>query len=548
MISFPPLGEEDGTEGPMVIEAEVGGHLVHRMYVNMGASSEIMYEQCFNQLRSEIKNQMVPATTYLVGFSREIIWPLGQVSLLVKIGDEEHSTFAWMNFMVVRSHSPYNGIIGRPVVRRIKAIPSTAHRMLKFPRTGGTVTLRSSRIIPLECAMISGPSTQQPVVDQGTEEKIQVAIHPEYPEQTIAIGSTLTEEGRKKLCDLLRQNLDIFAWKPADMTGVPDHIAEHRLNVRDGCFPVRQKKRGQASERSKAICEEVEKLVNADIMKEVHYHSWLSNPVMVKKHNNSWRMCVDLKDLNKACPKDGYPLPEIDWEVESLCEYPFKCFLDAYKGYHQIKMAKEDEEKTTFITSQGIFCYSKMPFGLKNASATYQRLVDKAFQKQIGRNLEAYVDDLVIKSCTKQEVIRDVEETFRTLRKINMKLNPKKCTFGMREEVFLGYKVNSDGLMVCPDKVEAVLCLPSPKCLKDVQRLNGKLASLNSRNGLPANEKVNSRIAYDDRATRERRINHLLGGSKSGHQFRPDDKERFELDEHDIQYRPRTSVKGQILA
>ncbi|GJR64579.1 reverse transcriptase domain-containing protein [Tanacetum coccineum] len=360
-ISFPLLGEEDGTEGPMVIEAGVGGHLIHRMYVDRGASSEILYEHCFNQLRPEIRNQMVLATTYLVGFSGEIIWPMGQVSLLIKIGDEEHSTFAWMNFMVVRSHSPYNRIIGRPGVRRIKAIPSTAYGMLKFPVTGGTVTLRSSRIIPLKCAMISGPKTQQPVVDQGTEENIQVSIHPEYPEQTIAIGSTLTEEGRKKLC------------------------AKHRLNVREGCFPIRQKKRGKASERNKAICEEVEKLVNADIMKEVHYYSWLSNPVMVKKHDNSWRMCVDFKDLNKACPKDGYPLPEIDWKVESLCGYPFRCFFDAYKEYHQIKMAKEDEEKTAFITSQGIFCYSKMPFGLKNAGATYQRLVDKAFQnKSVG--------------------------------------------------------------------------------------------------------------------------------------------------------------------
>nr|GFB34409.1 reverse transcriptase domain-containing protein [Tanacetum cinerariifolium] len=99
-------------------------------------------------------------------------------------------------------------------------------------------------------------------------------------------------------------------------------------------------------------------------------------------------MCVDFKDLNKACPKDGYSLPKIDWKVESLCGYPYKYFLDAYKGYHQIKMAEEDEEKKTFITSQGIFCYSKMMFGLKNARATYQRLVDKAFQKQIGRNLE----------------------------------------------------------------------------------------------------------------------------------------------------------------
>ncbi|GKC18249.1 reverse transcriptase domain-containing protein [Tanacetum coccineum] len=120
-----------------------------------------------------------------------------------------------------------------------------------------------------------------------------------------------------------------------------------------------------------------------------------------------------------------------------------------------------------------------MPFGLKNAGATYQRLVDKAFQKQIGRNLEVYMDDLVIKSCTEQKVIRDIEETFKTLREINMKLNPKKCIFGMREGTFLGYKVNADGLKVCTDKVEAVLILPSPKCLKDVQKLNGKLASHN---------------------------------------------------------------------
>ncbi|GJT64210.1 reverse transcriptase domain-containing protein [Tanacetum coccineum] len=293
------------------------------------------------------------------------------------------------------------------------------------------------------------------------------------------IGSTLTEEGRNKLCGLLQRNLDIFALKHADMTGVPRHIAKHRLNVRDGCSPVRQKKRGQAAERNQAIQKEVWKLVKAGIMKEVHYHDWLSNPVMVKKHDDSWRMCVDFKDLNKACPKEGYPLPKIDWKVESLCGFPFKCFLDGYKGYHQIQMAKEDEEKAAFITSQGIFCYTKMPFGLRNAGATYQRLVDKAFHKQIGRNLEVYVDDLVIKSRTKDEIVRDIEETFKTLREINMKLNPKKCTFGVEEGMFLGYKVNSKGLKVCPDKVDVVLSLPSLKCLKDVQKLNRKLASLN---------------------------------------------------------------------
>ncbi|GKB76806.1 reverse transcriptase domain-containing protein [Tanacetum coccineum] len=229
-ISFPPLEEEEGTEGPMIIEAKIRGHFIHRMYVDGGSASEILYEHCFNRLCPEIKNQMDPATAPLIRFSGEIIWPLGQISLLVKIGYEEHSTSAWMNFVIVRSSSTYNGIIRIPGVKKIQAVLSTAHEMLKFPVAGGILTLKSN------------------------------------------------------------------------MTGVPRHIAEYWLNVREGCPPIRQKKRSQAPDRNQAIQEEVEKLIDADIMKEVHYHSWLSNPVMIKKHDGSWRMCVDFKDLNKASP------------------------------------------------------------------------------------------------------------------------------------------------------------------------------------------------------------------------------------------------------
>nr|GFB22807.1 reverse transcriptase domain-containing protein [Tanacetum cinerariifolium] len=156
-------------------------------------------------------------------------------------------------------------------------------------------------------------------------------------------------------------------------------------------------------------------------------------------------MCVDFTDLNNACPQDCYPLPEIDWKGESLCGYPFKCFLDAYKGYHQIQVAETDEEKTAFHTGQGVYCYTKMPFGLKNAGATYQRLMDKVFESQIGRNIEVYVNDPVVKSHTKAEMVRDIEKTFQTLRKINMKLNPKKCSFGLAEGVFLGPRTSIKG-------------------------------------------------------------------------------------------------------
>ncbi|GKB21434.1 reverse transcriptase domain-containing protein [Tanacetum coccineum] len=153
---------------------------------------------------------------------------------------------------------------------------------------------------------------------------------------------------------------------------------------------------------------------------------YVANLVLTKKANGSWRMCISFKDLNKAYPKDLYPLPKIDWKIESLMGFKYKCFLDAYKGYHQIQMSKKDEEKIVFHTDEGIFCYPKMPFGLKNARAIYQRLVDTIFEGQIGKNLEAYVDDMVIKSKIEQDLIQDIEETLLALKKVNMKLNPKQ--------------------------------------------------------------------------------------------------------------------------
>ncbi|GKD91163.1 hypothetical protein Tco_1366670 [Tanacetum coccineum] len=172
--------------------------------------------------------------------------------------------------------------------------------MLKFPIDGRIVTIRSTILIPAECATVITSSKEIPT------------LHPNFPDQEVAIGGTLSSKGRTELCLLLKKNLDIFAWQPSDMTGVPRSIAEHRLNIREGYSPIRQKNRGQAPERAKAIQAEVQKLVEAGIMREFYYHEWLSNPVMVKKNDGSWRMCMDFIDLNKACPHDCYPLPKID--------------------------------------------------------------------------------------------------------------------------------------------------------------------------------------------------------------------------------------------
>ena len=153
-----------------------------------------------------------------------------------------------------------------------------------------------------------------------------------------------------------------------------------------------------ALERDQAIAEEVRKLQKASFIREVYYPDWLANVVMVKKANGKWRICVDFTDLNKVCPKDSYPLPRVDVLVDSTAQHQLLSFMDAFSGYNQIRMHEANQEKTSFVTSQGLFCYKVMPFGLKNAGATYQRLMNKMFARQIGRNVQVYVDDMLVKS------------------------------------------------------------------------------------------------------------------------------------------------------
>nr|GEZ78096.1 reverse transcriptase domain-containing protein [Tanacetum cinerariifolium] len=263
-ITFPPLTVNKGTRGPLVIEAEISGHAVHRIYVDKGFSME------------------------------------------------------WGNYMAARTVKALGNYRGHRALNKSMGELHDSEVTITIQRI---LTIRSTILTPTECTTITVTPKDHVKKAEAHNENFRVAIHPDFPDQEITIKGT-----------------------PSDMTGVPQSIAEHRLNIREGYSTVRQKKRGQASERAKAI---------------------------------------------------------------------------------QVEMAEQDEENTAFHTSHGIYCYIKMPFGLKNAGATYQRLVGQAFDKQIDRNLKIHVEDLVIKSHTETDLLRDIKETFRTLRKNNMKLNPK---------------------------------------------------------------------------------------------------------------------------
>ena len=190
-------------------------------------------------------------------------------------------------------------------------------------------------------------------------------------------------------------------------------------------------------------------------------------------------MCMDFTDLNKTCPKDSYPLPRVDVLVDSTAQHQLLSFMDAFSGYNQIQMHKDDQEKTSFVTSQGLFCYKVMPFGLKNASATYQRLMNKMFAQQIGRNVQVYVDDMLVKSQREKDHLEDLRETFNTLRSYNIKLNSGKCAFGVTTGKFLGFMVSQRGIEANLDKIQAIMEMASLRNVKEVQSLNEKIATLN---------------------------------------------------------------------
>nr|GEU38899.1 hypothetical protein [Tanacetum cinerariifolium] len=238
-----------------------------------------------------------------------------------------------LKFTIIQAPSPYNIILGRPGLKQLRAIPSTIHGMMKFPTPWGIATLVSQMPTIFECIRV----------------------------------------GKKQGVELLKE-----------------------MELQEKVTPVSQKRKVFCSEKSQVITREVAEWLKAGIVRPVKYPTWISNPVLVKKLDWSLRMCIDFKNINAACPKDYYPLPEIDSNIESVMGFPFKCFLDAFKG------------------------------------ATYQRLVDEAFQSQIRQNLEAYVDDMVVKSNSKRQMLADIAETFGNLRRINMKLNPKKCSSGRK--------------------------------------------------------------------------------------------------------------------
>ena len=199
---------------------------------------------------------------------------------------------------------------------------------------------------------------------------------------------------------------------------------------------------------------------------------------MVKKVNKKWIMCIDFTDLNDAFPKDCYPLPRIDTLIDATAGHGMLSFIDGFNGCNQIKMHKDDTSNVSFITDLCIFCYLIMAFGLKNAGATYQILVNKMFKHLIGKTMKIYVDAMLVKSLNKADHIKILNEAFEVLRHHKMLLNPAKCAFGVGSGNVLGLMDSKLCIKANPDKIRAILDMEALTSLKDVQKLTGRLAAL----------------------------------------------------------------------
>ncbi|XP_071939079.1 uncharacterized protein [Coffea arabica] len=304
-------------------------------------------------------------------------------------------------------------------------------------------------------------------------ETVNIGTKDEVKEVQISIH--LNERQKKEMIEFLTMFQDVFAWSYDDMTGISTDVVVHRLPTDLSFPPVKQKPRKFKPDMSLKIKEQIEKQLKTNIIIVSHYPIWLSNPVPVPKKSGEVRVCVDYRDLNKASPNDDFPLPNIHILLDNTAGHEIETFCDCFAGYHQILMAEEDREKTAFITPWGTFCYRVMPFGLKNAGATYQRTMTTLFHDMIHREMEVYVDDIIIKSKRAEDHLVDLKKLFERLRKYNLKLNPAKCAFGAPAGKLLGFIVSKRGIEIDPAKIKAIRDMPVPKIQKDVRGFLGKI-------------------------------------------------------------------------
>ncbi|GAU35488.1 hypothetical protein TSUD_384430 [Trifolium subterraneum] len=458
----------------LLVRAKMANFDVRRILVDQGSSCDIMYSGLFKVLQLTEENLVPYVGSDLQGFNGSTTKPWGYVDLIVTFGENKAMKSVKVKFLVVDCPSLYNCLIGRPTLAELFAVSSTIHLKLKYYTKDGqvatingdieaarrcfeaasknlnSVVTPKKRKAEAKLPGVNSISTEDEVeLDARTSKKerkqekktgkddlfIKENYRPipdgefelvplgEDPTKGVKIGADLPDLVKRQLKACLKENAELFAWSAAEMPGIDPEVACHQLTI---------------------------------------------DP----------RASVVVQRCRKAYPKDAYPLPNIDKLVDNSSGFKLLSFMDAYSGYNQIKMAEIDKKKTAFMTETGNYYYNVMPFGLKNAGATYQRMMNKVFHNEIGDMLEVYMDDMIVKSEEEIGHTAHLKRVFDQARKFNMRFNPEKCTFGVKAGKFLGFYLTERGIEANPDKCRTFFDYPTPKSKKSIQTLNGMLTSM----------------------------------------------------------------------
>ncbi|KAK2414316.1 hypothetical protein QL285_036920 [Trifolium repens] len=291
------------------------------------------------------------------------------------------------------------------------------------------------------------------------------------------ISANISPDLKGKLVLLLKEFSDCFAWDYNEMPGLSREMVELKLPIKVGKKPVKQLPRRFAPDIMSKIKEEIERLLKSKFIRAARYVEWLANIVPVIKKNGTLRVCIDFRDLNNATPKDEYAMPVAEMLIDSAAGFEFLSMLDGYSGYNQIFIAEEDVSKTAFRCpgALGTYEWVVMPFGLKNAGATYQRAMNSMFHDFIDTFMQVYIDDIIIKSSSEDSHLVYLRQSFKRMREHGLKMNPLKCAFCVHAGDFLGFVVHKKGIEINQNKTKAILETKPPSTKKQLQSLLGKI-------------------------------------------------------------------------
>src|SRR3954464_3602186 len=291
------------------------------------------------------------------------------------------------------------------------------------------------------------------------------------------ISAKLEPELKAMVIKMLKENRDCFAWDYDEMPGLGRDLVELKLPIKEGKKPIKQTPRRFAPEIHSKIKAEVERLLRCKFIQTTRYVEWIANIVPVIKKKGSLRVCIDFRDLNAATPKDEYPMPVAEMLVDSAAGFEYLSMLDGYSGYNQIFIAEDDVSKTVFRCPGAIGTYEwvVMPFGLKNAGATYQRAMNSIFHDFIETFMQVYIDDIVVKSTSGMSHLDHLSQSFERMRKYGLKMNPLKCAFFVQAGDFLGFVVHKKGKEIDQNTTKAIMETKSPSTKKELQSLLGKI-------------------------------------------------------------------------